>query len=583
MFRHLQSSVVAVVLLWALIGCSRTDTDSKKAAVDPNKADANPKIAVAAPKQAEAEPKKVDVEPKKSEAAPKKAPLQVRLDGAELDEFLSELGLSESQKDQVKKLHAKYTGQFASGGIWTAYHVEDQKLQKQLTDEQDKKRRPVLNELMDSEVERMAVKLSLTAAQKEKIAKIRRDDEPKYHDLITDTQEGKKLTDKEREDTHEQVQDMRRNFHKDVLAVLDGPQRLKLTVYLKEEPGLPGMIPEEPSLALVLLGAGMAHFAQPTYKDAMADKLNLTPAQRQVFREVGNGLQAKLNQTAEQFQALMSEERGAMMAVLTDAQRAKWSELVNAKAAKSGASKSAAPKSDAPKSSSRRLDGFESLLASLGLDDKQMAVCSGIHAEFKKTVGPATTKLWNEFHAEQFALEAKLTDKQRAELPAIVKAARNQELETLAAKLGLDDAEKRRVAKVRDDYEPKHGVLVAPTLKQEKVSPEEWLETHNKILNLRLAFLAAVGAEMDESQRARLPGVLRKRPGLPQFVNDDAALAFLLLAAGLGQFAQPEYLDATASKLDLTADQRKDFQRIDAEYEPKLQTLGAQLADLLRA
>ena len=65
-------------------------------------------------------------------------------------------------------------------------------------------------------------------------------------------------------------------------------------------------------------------------------------------------------------------------------------------------------------------------------------------------------------------------------------------------------------------------------------------------------------------------------------VGGSIAQGMGVYAAGLGQFAQPEYLDATAAKLELTADQKKEFQKIEAEYAPKLEKLGTQLADQVR-
>ncbi len=216
---------------------------------------------------------------------------------------------------------------------------------------------------------------------------------------------------------------------------------------------------------------------------------------------------------------------------------------------------------DNPQSKRPLPDLFETLMTDLGLDDMQKAKVRAIHSEFSTRTTPATMRLWNEYHDQQLMLEKMLTAKQRLILPDVLRAMRGRELQALGVKLGLGDGPMQRLAKLRDDYEPKLGALVAPTLKGEKVSKDQAEIIHQQIAEFRLEFLEAVGSELTEAQRTRLPAILRESPGLPRFIREDASLAFVLLAAGVAHMSQREYLDILADKLALARRKRNSSRR----------------------
>jgi Spy/CpxP family protein refolding chaperone len=227
-------------------------------------------------------------------------------------------------------------------------------------------------------------------------------------------------------------------------------------------------------------------------------------------------------------------------------------------------------------------DPLDALAAKLDLDDKQKAEFHKLTADYDKKISPVRLLLWDTYHDEQLALTKLLADGQKARLPEVLKALRDRQLQTIAARLDLGDGPRQRIAKLCEAYEPKFRGLVAPKQQGQDVGKEEAAAIHKQIANLRTEFLAAVESELTPAQRGRLAAVLRGGPGLPAFVAEDAALAFVLLTAGLAHFSQPGYLDALADKLDLGGEQKKQFQKVAADFGPKIDKAGKELLELLQ-
>lgn len=266
-------------------------------------------------------------------------PQEKRLDAAALETLMTNLGCDAAQKARLREIHGEFTKKVSatssSLGIWGAYHKEDLILQGMLTEKQQGRQAEVLSTMRARDVPALAKSLGLNDEQKKALAKLRAAYEPKFVKLVLPTQKGQKLSDEERMSTHRLVLDMRADFLKAVQAELSEAQRAKLPDVLKQYPGLPGMIPEGDSLAYVLLAATLAHYSQPEYLDTLATTLELSAAQKEEFGKVGADLGAKLKASRGQVAAalgeLAREERAAMMKVLTDDQRKKWSELTKLK------------------------------------------------------------------------------------------------------------------------------------------------------------------------------------------------------------------------------------------------------------
>jgi hypothetical protein len=219
-----------------------------------------------------------------------------------------------------------------------------------------------------------------------------------------------------------------------------------------------------------------------------------------------------------------------------------------------------------------RLDPFDPAKAGLRLNDTQQEKIRKIQEEFFKKVNPVNFRLWSTYKTEQKALLGILTDSQKAMLFETLQALRTKERQRVAAKLGLNDAQKDRLAKLADEYEPRFRVLVG----------REGEAVHKGIADLRLDFRAAVRAELTESQRGKMAAILREAPGMLSVIRDDAGLAFAFLTSGPAHFAQSQYQDEFAGKLGLSAEQRQQFAKIAAEYGPAIQKTGAEMLALLR-
>ncbi len=220
-----------------------------------------------------------------------------------------------------------------------------------------------------------------------------------------------------------------------------------------------------------------------------------------------------------------------------------------------------------------RVDPYDILAAmELRLTDKQKEQIRALRNDSLKKADPANFRLWATYKEEQKALLALLTDAQKAKLLEVLRAMRAQDQQRLGDKLDLNDAQRQRLAKLADEYEPKFRALVG----------HEGDTVHKAIADLRLEFRAAVRSVLTEAQRAKLPRVLRESPGMPAIIRDDAGLAFVLLTSGPAHFAQHDYFATFAGKLDLSAEQQRQFQKIAAEYGPAIQKSGAALLAYLR-
>jgi Spy/CpxP family protein refolding chaperone len=207
---------------------------------------------------------------------------------------------------------------------------------------------------------------------------------------------------------------------------------------------------------------------------------------------------------------------------------------------------------DAPKPAeppAKGHDRLEAMAARLGLNDQQKEQIRAIHTDFDKKAADLEHQLWTLHHEEHQAMGKVLTDDQRAKLPGVLKAARDKELEELAAKLGLTDDQKKKLEAVREEHEPKFHELAA--------KGEEGREAFRE---LRRVFHEAIGKELTDDQRARLPGVLRE-----EYTEwrDPAK--------------RRERLKAVGDELGLTDAQRAQLKAIHEEFDKKTADPTAQL------
>jgi len=194
-------------------------------------------------------------------------------------------------------------------------------------------------------------------------------------------------------------------------------------------------------------------------------------------------------------------------------------------------------------------DRLEAMTARLGLDDQQKGQVRAIHTDFDKKTADLEHQVWTLHHEEHQAMSKVLTDDQRAKLPGLLKAARDKELDEIATKLGLSDEQKKKLEAVREDHEKKFHELAA-----------KGEEGRAPFHELRRVFHEAIGKELTDDQRAKLPGILREE--YTEWRNPEK---------------RREHLKAVGDELGLNDDQRAQLKKIHEEFDQKTKEPLAQL------
>jgi len=203
----------------------------------------------------------------------------------------------------------------------------------------------------------------------------------------------------------------------------------------------------------------------------------------------------------------------------------------------------------------KKHDHLEWLAAKLKLDAKQKEDIRKIHADFDAKADPVEHQLWALRHEEHEAMKKVLTEAQRDKVAETLKAMRAQEIQKIATELKLSDDQKMKVAKIREDFEPKFHELAAEKEKGEKV--------HKQFRELRHQVISAIRAELTDEQREKLPLMLRQEHRY--WRNTET---------------RREHLKGLGDKLGVSAEQKAQYRKIHEEYDPKVKALHAELKKL---
>jgi len=204
------------------------------------------------------------------------------------------------------------------------------------------------------------------------------------------------------------------------------------------------------------------------------------------------------------------------------------------------------------KAEGARPDRLESLAAKLNLNDQQRDEVRKIESDFARKLEPLEQKLWTLHQEERAAMCKVLTDEQRAKVPEVMRTTWDRELQAIGAKLGLNDDQKQRIQKVRQEYEPKFRALM-----EEKAAKGE--AGFRQFRELRAEAHKAMCQVLSDDQKAQLPAILRE-----EFHKwHDAA-------------ARREMLNHVADKLSVTKEEREQLQKIQADYNQQIEQPAAQ-------
>jgi len=200
-------------------------------------------------------------------------------------------------------------------------------------------------------------------------------------------------------------------------------------------------------------------------------------------------------------------------------------------------------------------DRLAALAEKLGLSSDQKEHIRKIHHDYDQKEDQVEAQIRHLRHEEFEALEKVLTPDQRKQVPGVLKAEREKELHAIGDKLHLSDQQKERIHKVRADYDSKIDKLAAS--KRDKAGEQ--------IRHLRHQEFAAIHKELNEEQRAQVPGLFREE-----------------MRTWRDQAARRQRLKAVADKLGLSEDQRKQAKEVHAKYDSQTHQLHEQLRDLHR-
>jgi hypothetical protein len=201
----------------------------------------------------------------------------------------------------------------------------------------------------------------------------------------------------------------------------------------------------------------------------------------------------------------------------------------------------------------KRHDRLEALAAKLGLSDQQKKQIRKIHHEYDQKEDKVVHRLGELHHQQREAVGKVLTDAQRAKAPGIMREELEKELREVADKLGLSPEQRQHIQKVRAHYDERIH----------KLHGHHDARAHEHLRHLRQEEFHAIRHELNEQQRARLPGILREE--FHEWRNP---------AAG------GKRLKAVADRLGLSADQRQRIHKILAEHQPETERLVGELRHL---
>jgi Spy/CpxP family protein refolding chaperone len=233
--------------------------------------------------------------------------------GGRLDVMAAKLGLSDQQKDDIRKIHADIEQKEAGveHQLWTMRHEEREAVGKVLTDEQRAKVPGLMKAARKKEVQKVEGELGATDDQKKKLEPVLEEYEQKFHELAAKSEAGREAFHKER---HE--------FHQAIAKELTDEQRAKL----------PGVLREE-------YHQWRDPAARREHLKALADQLGLDDKQREEIKKIHAEFDQKDEPLTAQLKQLHQEEHAAVGKVLTDEQRQKvqeWRKEREAAAKKAG-------------------------------------------------------------------------------------------------------------------------------------------------------------------------------------------------------------------------------------------------------
>jgi Spy/CpxP family protein refolding chaperone len=197
----------------------------------------------------------------------------------------------------------------------------------------------------------------------------------------------------------------------------------------------------------------------------------------------------------------------------------------------------------------------EALAKKLGLSAEQQNKLNKMCADYDAKEDAIEGRLWPVYQDRFRAMNKELTEEQRAKLPEAMRAARENTWANFHRMLGLNREQEERMHKTHDEYAPKFRKLA----ETRDAKPADFRR-------LRHQEFAALGKELTEEQRAKLPLVIQEesqRWHTPEF--------------------QQEQIKLFSDKLGLSDEQKERIRKVNDEYASKLKEPTEELRKLYKA
>jgi Spy/CpxP family protein refolding chaperone len=223
-------------------------------------------------------------------------------DHERLAAWASKLGLSNEQQEQVKKIcnDCAERADPLEEQLWKLHHEEFDAVKQVLTQEQREKLPAAIKAEMTKEIRMIADKLNLSDDQRQKLATIREECEPKFREVCAQS------TDSARKKMHE----LRSEFFADARRVLTDDQKAKFTGVLRQE-----------------FHQWRDPVARHQRLEEIGEQVGVSSDQKAQIQKIMAEYQPKIERTASQLKDIFHEERASIEKVLTDEQRTKAHEM----------------------------------------------------------------------------------------------------------------------------------------------------------------------------------------------------------------------------------------------------------------
>jgi Spy/CpxP family protein refolding chaperone len=227
--------------------------------------------------------------------------------------WASKLGLSNQQQEQIRKVCTDFEDRAdpVEEQLWKLHHEAFDAVKATLTQEQRDKLPEVIKTDMAREGKALADKLGLSEEQRQKVERIREEYEPKFREVCSQSSDA----------ARKQMHQLRSEFIHDVRQVLSDEQRAKFWGVMREE-----------------FHRWRDPVARHERLEELANQLGVSADQKAQIQKVCGEYRPRFEKAATQLKELCHEHRAAVEKVLTDEQRTKARDLLQAFTGTSGAS-----------------------------------------------------------------------------------------------------------------------------------------------------------------------------------------------------------------------------------------------------